>query len=54
MQINAIEYFENGALRNCKEKVAVIDQGRQYTFEEIGRFARNCAALILKKSPSHL
>lgn len=52
MQINAIEYFENGALRKCKDKVAVIDQGRQYTFEEIGRFARNCAALILKKSPT--
>ena len=38
MQINVIEYFENGALRKCREKVAVHDQGRDYTFAEIERF----------------
>ena len=52
MQINAIEYFEKGALRKCRDKVAVVDQTRSYTFEEIERFAKNCAALILKKAPA--
>src|SRR5438552_3926565 len=50
MQINVIEYFENGALRKCRDKVAVHDQGRDFTFAEIERFAKNCAALILKRS----
>jgi D-alanine--poly(phosphoribitol) ligase subunit 1 len=49
MQIIAIEYFEKGALVKCPAKVAVIDQDRRYTFGEIGQFAKNCAALILKK-----
>ena len=52
MQINAIEYFENGALLKCGDKVAVIDQGGKHTFAEIGRFARNCAALIVKRHPA--
>jgi len=49
MQINVIEYFEKGALRTSKNKVAVREQGRDYTFGEIERFAKNCAALILKR-----
>jgi amino acid adenylation domain-containing protein len=49
MQINVLEYFENGALRTSKDKVAVREQGRDYTFGEIERFAKNCAALILKR-----
>src|SRR5215470_5027936 len=49
MQINVIEYFEKGALRISKDKIAVREQGRDYTFEEIERFAKNCAALILKR-----
>jgi D-alanine--poly(phosphoribitol) ligase subunit 1 len=49
MQINAIEYFEKGALLKCKDKTAVVDSNRSLTFGEIGHFARNCAALILKK-----
>lgn len=50
MQINAIEYFEKGALVKCKEKVGVIDQSGSYTFEQLGRFAKNCAALIMRKT----
>jgi D-alanine--poly(phosphoribitol) ligase subunit 1 len=50
MQINAIDYFEKGALLKCKDKTAVIDPNKSFTFEEIGHFARNCAALILKKA----
>src|SRR5258705_9220054 len=48
MQINVIEYFEKGALRTSKDKIAVREQGRDHTFGEIERFAKNCAALILK------
>ncbi len=50
MQINVIDYFEKGALLKCRDKVAVKEQSREYTFGEIERFAKNCAALILKKS----
>jgi amino acid adenylation domain-containing protein len=49
MQINVVEYFEQGALRKCAKKVAVIEQDRRYTFEEIERLGKNCAALILEK-----
>jgi D-alanine--poly(phosphoribitol) ligase subunit 1 len=49
MQINVIEYFEKGALRTSRNKVAVSEQGRDYAFEEIERYAKNCAALILKR-----
>jgi len=50
MQINVIEYFEKGALLKCKEKVAVKDPSGEYTFAQIERFAKNCAALLLKRS----
>jgi lipoprotein-anchoring transpeptidase ErfK/SrfK len=36
-------------LRKSKDKVAVIDQGKQFSFGEVGRWAKNCAALIIKK-----
>lgn len=52
MQINVIDYLEKGALAKCRDKVAVREQGQQYTFGEIERFAKNCAALILKLSPT--
>ena len=50
MQINVIEYFERGALVACRDKTAVIDQERRFTFGEIGHFAKNCAALILRRN----
>jgi amino acid adenylation domain-containing protein len=50
MQINVIEYFENGALLKHREKVAIKEQDREYTFGEIERFAKNCATLILRKT----
>jgi D-alanine--poly(phosphoribitol) ligase subunit 1 len=49
MQINVIDYFEKGALANCREKVAVREQGRQYSFADIERSAKNLASLILKR-----
>ena len=52
MQINVIDYFERGALLKCRNKVAVREQNAEYTFGDIERFAKNCAALILKRIPS--
>jgi D-alanine--poly(phosphoribitol) ligase subunit 1 len=49
MQINVIDYFEKGALRNCREKLAVKDPAGEYTFGQIERFAKNCAASILAR-----
>ncbi len=49
MQVNVLEYFEKGALIKCRDKVAVVDQEGQYTFGEMGRFAKNVAALVSKK-----
>ena len=48
MQVNVLEYFEQGALAICPDKVAVVDHDRSYTFAELALFARNCAALILR------
>ena len=45
MQINVLEYFERGALRTQPQKTAVIDRGRSYSFEEVARCGKNCAAL---------
>src|SRR5262245_50109931 len=50
MQINVIEYFEKGALLKCKDKVAIKDQSGEYTFGQLGCYAKNLAALILKKT----
>ena len=50
MQINVLEYFERGALAAQRQKAAVIDRGRSYTFEDIARCAKNCAALILERT----
>ena len=49
MQINVLEYFEQGALSKCPDKVAVVDQDKHYTFGEIGRLAKNFAAVLLKR-----
>ena len=52
MQINVIDYFEKGALLKCRDKVAVKEQNGEHTFGDIERFAKNCAALILKRTPA--
>ena len=53
MQITVIEYFENGTLLKYREKVAIKEKDREYTFGEIECFAKNCAALILKTFTVH-
>src|ERR1700722_12338686 len=50
MQINVLEYFEQGALKAQRQKTAVIDRGRRHSFEDIARCAKNCAALILERT----
>src|SRR5882672_11945670 len=50
MQINVVEYFEKGALVTSKEKVAIREPAREYTFAELEKFAKSCAALILKRT----
>lgn len=50
MRINVLEYFEHGALAKCPGKIAVVDQDRRYTFAELERCAKNCAALILQRT----
>jgi len=37
-------------LLKCRDKVAISEQSVRYTFAEIERFAKNCAALILKRN----
>ena len=50
MQINVLEYFEKGSLTRCRDKIAVMDDARSYRFEDLERFAKNLAALILKRT----
>jgi len=50
MQINVLEYFQQGALAKCPGKVAVVDHERRYTFAELADFAKNCAALIVQRT----
>src|SRR5262245_10892453 len=49
MQINVIEYFEQGALRKCRDKVAIKDPQRQCTFADLERFAKNLAHLMVER-----
>ena len=50
MQINVLEYFEQGALVKYPGKVAVVDHDHRYTFAELERFAKSCAALIIQRT----
>src|SRR5436853_156250 len=45
MQINAIDYFENGALIKCRDKVAKKEQNRAITFADLVSLAKTLAAL---------
>jgi D-alanine--poly(phosphoribitol) ligase subunit 1 len=49
MQINVVEYFEKGALQTSKEKTAIREPGRDYSFAELEKLAKSCAALILQR-----
>jgi len=49
MQINILEYLENGAARQCPDKVAILDSPRSYTFAELERYAKRCATLLVRR-----
>jgi len=49
MQINVVEYFEKGALQTSKEKTAIREPSCDYTFAELEKLAKSCAALILQR-----
>ena len=50
MQINALEYFEQGSLQICPAKVAVIDGDRTFTFKELEINAKKLANRIIQKN----
>lgn len=49
MQINVLEYFEKGALVSQRQKTAIVDLNRSYSFDDIERFSKNCAAMLLER-----
>jgi len=49
MQVNILEYLEQGALRHCPDKVALVDGDRSFTFSELERYAKRCAALLARR-----
>src|SRR5579884_1372457 len=50
VQINVIEYLENGAARHCPEKTAIIEGGRCWAFAELHACACRCAALLIQRA----
>jgi len=50
MQINVLEYFESGPLRQCRGKVAIRDECQCFNFAEVERFSKNCATLIIQRN----
>src|ERR1035441_8396750 len=48
MQINILEYLEHGALKHSADKVAVVEPERSYTFAELERYSKRCAASLLR------
>ena len=46
MQSNLVEYFEDGALKNCPNNVAVLDGEKTYSFQEIAIFSKNLSQII--------
>ena len=50
MQINILEYLENGAAKHCPGKIAIVDQDRSYSFAELESRAKRCAALLIGRA----
>jgi D-alanine--poly(phosphoribitol) ligase subunit 1 len=49
MQINVLDYFENGSLSFCRHKTAVIDGETRLTFADLERLSKQCAHRIIQK-----
>jgi amino acid adenylation domain-containing protein len=50
MQTNILEYLENGGAKHFPAKVAIVDPEKSYTFAEVERHAKCCAAAILQRT----
>jgi len=50
MQINVLEYFNNGPLVRCPDKTAIQEEHSSITFKVLEQYAKNCAGLILKRT----
>lgn len=48
MQLNVLEYLEEGALKHSPDRIAVIDNAREYTFRELEQRAKSCACQIMQ------
>jgi amino acid adenylation domain-containing protein len=52
MQINVLEYFERRcAERETAERVAIVDGNRSFTFGELEKRAKACAAMLARRAP---
>ena len=49
MQINILEYLENGAARHWASKTAIIDGDRAYTFAELEDYSKRCGTLLIAR-----
>ena len=50
MQINVLEYLENGAAKHCAEKSAVVDGQRTFTFSQLEQHSKRCAAMLVRRA----
>src|ERR1035441_784008 len=50
MQINILEFLENGAASLYPGKIAIVDAPRSYTFAELERYAKRCATLLIRRA----
>ena len=48
MQINVLEYFEKGPLRECPEKTVVVDGEATYSVKDVERLSKRVASVILR------
>jgi amino acid adenylation domain-containing protein len=51
MQVNILEYFEQGALKNVPDATAIADGERGFTFAQLARHAKAFATCILDRPP---
>jgi D-alanine--poly(phosphoribitol) ligase subunit 1 len=49
MQLNVLDYFENGALAHTPDKIAVVDGDDEYSFRELELRSKDFAQLIFNK-----
>ena len=48
MQLNVLDYLENGALKHFPDKVAVLDNNQRFSFRELEQRAKDCARRIIE------